>query len=104
MSGSGAGKGEQVLGRAPSHGIWHKGRRDVSLPTPWGRLDYVMASWGRDLLPCREGRSVSVCMPAPLWEECTDREEFPGLSSQCPWPTAQPLPQMPVILGQLLWG
>lgn len=43
-------------------------------------------------------------MPAPQWEEHADREEFPGLSSQCPWPTAPPLPQMPVILGQLALG
>lgn len=43
-------------------------------------------------------------MPVPLWEEHADREEFPGLSSQCPWPTAPPLPQMPVILGQLALG
>lgn len=91
-----------MLGRAPSLlGAWPKGRSDVSLLTPPRRLDYVMASWGRDLLPCREGRSVYVYMPAPQWEEHADREEFPGLSSQCPWPTAPPLPQMPVILGQL---
>lgn len=31
-----------------------KGRSDVTLPTPPRRLDYVMASWDRDLLPCRE--------------------------------------------------
>jgi hypothetical protein len=45
-----------------------------------------------------------MCVPAPLWEGHADREEFPGLSSQCPWPTAPPLPQMPVILGQLDLG
>lgn len=49
-----------------------KGRSDVSLPTPPRRLDYVMASWDRDLLPCRE---AGVCvLPAPLWEEHADRE------------------------------
>lgn len=63
-----------------------------------------MASWGRDLLPCGEGRIVNVGMPVPLWEEHADREEFPSLSSQYPWPTAPPLPQMPVILGQLALG
>lgn len=49
-----------------------------------------MASSGRDLLPCGEGSGVY--MPALLWEEHADGEEFPGLSGRCPWPAATPLP------------
>lgn len=103
MSESGGGEGGQVLGRAPL-GACPEGCSDVSLLTPPRRLDYVMASWGRDLLPCGEGRIVYVCMPAPLWEEHADREEFPGLSSQCPGQLPHPCPKCLLSLASLLWG
>lgn len=63
MSESGGDEGGQVLGRAP-HGAWPEGHSDVILPTPPGRLHYVMASRGRDLLPSREGRSVCLYIQA----------------------------------------
>lgn len=62
MSESGGGKGGQGTRQSPLLGAWPKVRSDVSMPTPPRRLDYVMASWGRDLLPCREDKSVCVCV------------------------------------------
>jgi hypothetical protein len=70
MSISGGGEGGQGARQSPLLGAWPKGRSDVSLPTPPRRLDYVMASWGRDLLPCREGKSVYVCACTPVGGAC----------------------------------
>lgn len=71
-----------MLGRAP-HGAWPERHSDVILPTPPGRLDYVMASWGRDLLPCREGRSVCVCVHTRL-HPCGRSMQIGENSQACP--------------------